>query len=76
MTTRFVCLLTLLATTASAAELVGLTVPPYHDGLINKQGACVAQSRGLDKECDYSIAVLESADEKPSAHWHAPDGAR
>lgn len=65
LTRRLACLLTLLATTADAAELVGLTVPPYPDGLLSQQGACIAQSRGLDNACDYSIAVLESSDGKP-----------
>jgi hypothetical protein len=66
MTRHLFCLLTLLATTAGAAELVGLTVPPYPEGFVNSSGACIAQSRGLDNECDYSIGVLETKDEKPS----------
>lgn len=66
MIRRSVYLLTFFATISGATELVALTVPPYPDGLINKQGACIAQSRGLDKECDYSIAVLETVDEQPS----------
>lgn len=31
-----------------------------------EQGACIAQTRGLENECDYSVAVLESADGKQS----------
>lgn len=63
--TRYL-LLSLLTTVAGAAELVGSTVPPYPDGLIDQSGACIAQSRGLEHECDYSIAVLANSDGKPS----------
>ena len=66
MTKYLIGLLTLLTTTAGAAELAGLTVPPYPEGLSESSGACVAQSRGVDDECDYSIGVLQSADGQPS----------
>jgi hypothetical protein len=60
------CLLSLLTTVAGAAELVGMMVPPYPDGLIDQSGACIAQSRGLEDECDYSIAVLGNSEGTPS----------
>jgi hypothetical protein len=66
MIERLFYLSTLLATTAGAAELLGSTVPPYPDGLIEQSGACIAQSRGLEHECDYSIAVVGSEEGKPS----------
>lgn len=56
----------MLATTVGAAELVGSTVPPYPEGLIEQSGACIALSRGLKHECDYSIAVVGSEEGKPS----------
>ncbi len=65
MTRRLICLSTLLATTAGAAELIGSTVPPYPDGLIEQSGACIAQSRGPEHECDYSVGVLGSEEGKP-----------
>jgi hypothetical protein len=65
MTRRIVCLLTLLTATAGATELIGLTVPPYPDDLTNKQGACIAQSRGLDNECDYSMPFSKARMRSP-----------
>src|SRR5262245_41342665 len=41
MTTRLLCVLALLTWTADAADIVGSTVPPYPDGLVEKQGACI-----------------------------------
>lgn len=66
MTRYLLCLLTMLAAVAGAAELVGSTVPPYPGGLIDQSGACIAQSRGLEHECDYSIAVLGNSEGNPS----------
>jgi hypothetical protein len=56
----------MVATVAGATELVGLTVPPYPGGLIDQSGACIAQSRGQEHECDYSIAVLGNSEGTPS----------
>src|SRR5262245_23999176 len=66
MTTRMVWLFALLASAACAADLVGSTIPPYPDGLVHKQGACIARtSRGVENECEYSVGILESSDGKP-----------
>ena len=65
MTRRLLCLSALLASAACATDLIGSTIPPYPDGLIDKYGACVARtSRGLAHECDYSVGILESSDGK------------
>lgn len=65
LTRRLGYLLTLLAPVASATEFVGVTVPPYPEGLISKYGSCVALSLGVKRECDYAVSILERPDGKP-----------
>lgn len=48
-----------------ASDLIGSVVPPYPDGLIGRQGACIAHSRGIQHTCDYSIGILEDSKGKP-----------
>lgn len=68
MTKHLIGLLTLLTTTAGAAEIVGLAVPPYPEGLTETSGACIGPSLGLEKECDYSIGgYLLAIAEQPTA---------
>jgi hypothetical protein len=53
---------------ALADSLVGSTVPPYPVGLASAQGACIAQTlRGIARECDFSIGILEDASSVPKA---------
>ena len=71
----------LLPAAALADGLVGSIIPPYPAGLVNEQGACIA-------ECDFSIGILEDAsstpkslfgarlagrDDKGKAHWTVTD---
>lgn len=50
---------------ALAEGLVGSTIPPYPAGLLHQQGACVAGSRGIANECDFSIGILEDSGSVP-----------
>ena len=56
----------LSAPTASAADIIGSTIPPYPDGLAHQQVACIAGSAlGFERICDYSVGVLGDAQGKP-----------
>ena len=50
----------LLPAAALADGLVGSIIPPYPAGLVNEQGACIA-------ECDFSIGILEDASSTPKS---------
>lgn len=43
---------------ALADGLVGSTIPPYPDGVVHEQGACIAG-------CDFSIGILEDSSSVP-----------
>ena len=43
---------------AFADGLVGSTIPPYPDGIVHEQGACIA-------DCDFSIGILEDSSSIP-----------
>jgi hypothetical protein len=62
---RLLYLLTLLVPTASATDFIGMTFPPYPDGMSSTHGACVGRSRGLAHECDYSVGTLDGAEGEP-----------
>ncbi|MFC4310510.1 hypothetical protein ACFPN2_15570 [Steroidobacter flavus] len=62
---RSLCLFALLASTASATDFIGMTYPPFRDGMQSTVGGCVAGSRGPEHECDYSVGTLESSEGKP-----------
>jgi hypothetical protein len=42
----------------AAAALIGQTMPPYPEGLVEAQGVCVSGGEGLERVCDFGIAVL------------------
>lgn len=46
---------------ASAGGLIGRTVPPYPDGLVEQQGSCISGGPEHAQVCDYGIAVLGKA---------------
>ncbi len=56
---------------SGAAALVGKTVPPYPDGLEETSGICVAGGEGLERVCDFGLAVVgnRTADAEPSARY-------
>jgi hypothetical protein len=55
------------APASGAAALVGLTVPPYPDGLAEIAGSCVPSGAGQDRLCDFGIAMLGDAAKGTSA---------
>lgn len=40
------------------ATLAGSTLPPYPDGYEQRQGRCVPGGEGMDRLCDFSVAML------------------
>lgn len=50
-----------LPQTAGAVELVGITMPPYPEGLREVGGACLSDSTDPGHVCDYSIGLLADA---------------
>lgn len=46
------------AMAARTGDLIGRTVPPYPNGLIEQQGSCIAGDAGYEHICDHGIAVL------------------
>ncbi len=62
--------LCLLPASAFASDLIGLTVPPYPDGLHDIGGSCVSDRPGYEHICDYSIGVLaDGPDEAAVARY-------
>lgn len=55
------------APASGAAALVGLVVPPYPDGLSEIAGSCVPSGAGLDRVCDFGIAMVGDAAKGASA---------
>jgi len=60
-----VCLFAWSALPAHAGDgsLVGLTLPPYPEGLGELQGTCLSDSEEYERICDYAIAVLGRQDD-------------
>lgn len=56
-----------LPRTAGAVELVGITMPPYPEGLREVGGACLSDSTDSSHVCDYSIGLLADANAEPDA---------
>ena len=50
-----------LPQTAGAVELVGITMPPYPEGLREVGGACLSDSTDPGHVCDHSIGLLADA---------------
>jgi hypothetical protein len=40
------------------ATLTGSSIPPYPDGYEQRQGRCVPGGEGMDRLCDFSVAML------------------
>ncbi len=55
------------APASGAVALVGLVVPPYPDGLSEIAGSCVPSGAGLDRVCDFGIAMVGDAAKGASA---------
>ena len=55
--------LMLLAGACVAGDLIGTIVPPFPEGWRNQGGACIAGGLGIEKSCDYSIGVVEIANQ-------------
>jgi hypothetical protein len=54
-----------LMTSNVAGELVGTTVPPFPNDLVSRSGACIADSRGVERICDYAIGIVEDSKGEP-----------
>jgi hypothetical protein len=54
----------LVPAAALADGLVGSTIPPYPDGVVHEQGACIA-------DCDFSIGILEDSSNVPKTLFGA-----
>lgn len=60
-----------------AAALVGSRMPPYPDGLAEIVGSCVPGGEGLERVCDYGLAVLGRGDrDAGTATWVYLVGSR
>jgi hypothetical protein len=69
---KHAALLTLLFTqVATAQSIVGLEIPPVPDGLVEKTGSCIAIELGIQRECEYSVGVLEDSSGKPKVIYGA-----
>lgn len=61
----FALLLTMQVASATDGSLVGLTAPPYPDGLRELQGTCLSDSADYARVCDHGIAVLGTMHDDP-----------
>jgi len=49
---------TLVVSLSNAGDLSGQRVPPFPDGLVNHDGACIALA-GADRDCRYGFLILD-----------------
>lgn len=57
----------LYSTPIYAESIIGKTVPPLPAGLESKNGACIAQSLGFARACDFSVSDLRYPGKEPHA---------
>jgi hypothetical protein len=53
--------MTLAASLSAAGELSGQRVPPFPDGLVNHDGACIVLAGAADRDCRYGFLILDDA---------------
>lgn len=63
---RAALLLAMVPMGAGAVELIGMTVPPYPNGLRDVGGSCLSDSKDPEHVCDFSIGLLADAGNDPN----------